>query len=150
MSKNNRKISNFIIDRKFQVTNALMISGIGIGAMIVLFGFYISRLNRLFMEMVAVTQNESAVNQLVLQAMKDVSFLTFGMAIATSAIMFVTSIVLSHRVAGAARGVQNYIAEIRKGNYDSQHKLRRYDYLHNIMADLRLLAQELKRKSSNS
>lgn len=140
-----RKIRNLLIDRKFQIKSALFISGAAVCSLAALFAVFMQRLHQLSMNILEVTASEAVVSTLISKALRDLSVMTLWTIVIAAVILFLLSIVFTHRVAGAARGIQNYINDLRNGDYETNRQLRKHDYLQNIMMDLRRFARELKK-----
>ncbi len=74
-------------------------------------------------------------------------FLSF-FAFVTSTVFYM--IVLGQRVGGPVIAICAYIQELQKGNYQAKRELRKNDELVPIMTELKILAEELAKKSGGS
>ncbi len=150
MSKNDRKISNFLLTPKFQLKLTYYYIGVGV-AIIVATGatvFYKMTVIRDIMNNSIVTdfgaQSKISEQMFVIAQISLVGFVAFAMA------SFIFALMISHRIAGPILAITDVIDELKKGNYSYGRKLRPYDELTLIMDNLHelktvLLDQQVKR-----
>ena len=147
MSRNNRKISNFLLTPKFQLKLTYYFIAFGIAVII-------STGSSIFYKMTVVCDimNNSVVTDFSSQTrisehifqMAEISlagFVVFAIA------SFIFALMVSHRIAGPIVAITAYIDEMIKGNYTYGRTLRPNDELTLIMDNLHELNTVLKAKS---
>lgn len=148
--KRPRKIHNLLVTPKFQMKYMFYfwVSGTSVlGAFVFLIYMKLNDIrhsvsNSQIVDFALQARVNSIFFELIIYAL--IALLIF------SIVTFFYSTIITHRVAGPSLAIQAYIAELRRGNYDYQRRLRDYDELHPIMDALKELAGELKRKDLES
>ncbi|MCZ6504183.1 MAG: hypothetical protein O6945_16935 [Gammaproteobacteria bacterium] len=148
MSKNDRKISNFLLTPRFQLKLTYYYIGVGV-AIIMATGatvFYKMAVIRDIMNTSVVTdfaaQSKISEQMFFIAQTSLVGFVAFAMA------SFIFALMISHRIAGPILAITAVIDELKKGNYSYGRKLRPYDELTLIMDNLHelrtvLMAQQV-------
>ena len=146
MSKNNRKISNFLLTARFQLKLTYYYIGVGVaiisatGATI----FYkITAILDILINSVVTdfaAQSKISEQMFLVAQISLVGSVTFAMA------SFIFALMISHRIAGPILAITDVIDELKKGNYSYGRRLRAYDDLTVIMDNLRELETVLKDK----
>ncbi len=136
MSKNDRKILNFLLTPRFQLKLTYYYIGVGV-AIIVATGatvFYEMTVIRDIMNNSVVTdfgaQSKISEQMFIIAQTSLVGFVAFAMA------SFIFALMISHRIAGPIIAITDVIDELKKGNYSYGRKLRPYDELTLIMDNL--------------
>ncbi len=124
MSKNDRKISNFLLTPRFQLKLTYYYIGVGV-AIIVATGatvFYEMTVIRDIMNNSVVTdfgaQSKISEQMFVIAQISLVGFVAFAMA------SFIFALMISHRIAGPVLAITDFIDELKKGNYIYGRRLR--------------------------
>lgn len=147
MSAANRRSSrNLLIDPNFQVKYAFYFASSGLAVLGLLFTLIMTRLNRALEEMPVIAGDPMRLEGLLTSLIYDVSLFSLVAFLANAVFSFGFALYMTHRVAGAAFNIENYIKEMTAGNYTTDRTLRKSDDLQAVMAALRELASTLKSK----
>ena len=149
MSRNDRKISNFLLTHKFQLKLTFYYIGVGVSIIAVTAGtvFYNMTLVRELMNNSVMTDfsSQSRITEYMFQV-GQISMLGFSaFAIAS----FIFSLMISHRIAGPMVAIVAFIHELKKANLSYGRTLRPNDELTVIMDELHLLQAALKQQEQN-
>jgi signal transduction histidine kinase len=149
MSGNQRKLSNFLLTPKFQLKLTYYYIAFGVAVIV-------STGTAVFFKMTAVRDimnNNAAID---FSSQSRISELTFQMAqisllgfVIFAMASFIFALMVSHRIAGPVLAINDYINEIKRGNYDYDRRLRPNDELTLIMDNLHELNDVLKEKAAN-
>jgi len=146
MSKNDRKLSNFLLTPQFQLKLTYYYIG---GGLLLIFGtagtvFYKMSLVRNIMNNAIATdfsaQSQISEHMFHIAQISMVGFVAFAIA------SFIFALMVSHRIAGPVVAISAFIEELKKGNYDYGRNLRPGDELTLIMDGLHELRAVLKGK----
>ena len=136
MSKNNRKISNFLLTARFQLKLAYYYIGVGVAIIsatgATIFYKITAILDILNNSVVTdfVTQSKISEQMFLVAQISLVGSVTFAMA------SFIFALIVSHRIAGPVFAITDFIDQLKKGNYSYDRRLRAYDELTVIMDNL--------------
>ncbi|MCB0408227.1 MAG: hypothetical protein KDD34_08490 [Bdellovibrionales bacterium] len=144
MIKSPRKIRNFLIQPGYQLKFSLyfVVSGMALlGVMIAVVFYKLKSLSDVVSRSGALDiKAQNMLNDLIF----DVTWISLAAFAGFALIVFVYSIVISHRIVGPTVAICAYIEELKKGNFDAKRTLRKYDELHQIMDSLQDFALKLK------
>ena len=144
MIKSPRKIRNFLIQPGYQLKFGLyfVVSGMALlGVMIAVIFYKLKSLSDVVSRSGALDiKAQNMLNDLIF----DVTWISLAAFAGFALIVFVYSIVISHRIVGPTVAICAYIEELKKGNFDAKRTLRKYDELHQIMDSLQDFALKLK------
>lgn len=145
MSKRNgRKLKNLLINPNFQLGQASLFA---LGCGLILAAFYGAMLYRVDQMITRITTPGYTSNQCVQTVAENlnqiIGLTAVGFSVSVLS-LFIWSLFLSHRVAGASHAILIYIRDLRNGQYDSNRQLRRSDHLQEIMKELHGLGKDLK------
>ena len=146
MSKNDRKLSNFLLTPKFQLKLTYYYIGVGVLLIVGTAGsvFYKMTLVRNIMNNSVATdftaQSRISEHMFHIAQISLVGFVAFAIA------SFIFALMVSHRIAGPVVAITAYVEELRKGNFDYGRNLRPGDELTIIMDALHDLKESLKNK----
>ncbi len=133
VSRNDRKISNFLLTPRFQLKLTYYYIGVGL-AIIIATGatvFYKMTVIRDIMNTSVVTdfaaQSKISEQMFFIAQTSLVGFVAFAMA------SFIFALMISHRIAGPVVAITDFINELKKGNYSYSRRLRPNDELTLIM-----------------
>ena len=150
MSRNNRKLSNFLLTPKFQLKLTLyfVVAGVGIIAATITAVYLKIMQVRALMNTALLTDftTQSQINSLMFEVagITLVGFVLFAIA------SFIFALMVSHRIAGPMVAILAFINELKIGNYDYRRSLRPYDELTAIMDALHDLAPVLREKTAGT
>jgi signal transduction histidine kinase len=147
VSRNDRKVSNFLLTPKFQLKLTYYYIAFGV-AVIVSTGsaiFYKMSVVRNIMNN-SIATDFSAQTQISEQTfqMAQISLLGFVVFAIAS---FIFALMVSHRIAGPIVAITAYIDEMKKGNYTYGRNLRPNDELTLVMDNLQELNTILREQS---
>jgi len=147
MSRNDRKVSNFLLTPKFQLKLTFYYMGVGVATIVATGGavyFKFMQVRALLNEVVMTDfTTQSQINAIMFE-IAQISLVGFVVFAITS---FIFALMVSHRIAGPIVAITAYVTELEKGNYDYGRKLRPNDELTLIMDALHDLAAVLKNRS---
>ena len=143
-----RRLRNLLIDPNFQVKYAFYFATCGVAVMAVLFILIVNRLNQLIGSLGAVPGAPLPASPHSATIIYDVAFYAVIAFFVNLIFSFWFALWVTHRVAGPARVIEAYIADIKAGNFENQRTLRKSDHLQSVMASLRDLAASLKAQST--
>ncbi len=142
--KYRRSLKNYLIDPNFQIKYAFYFAASGVAMMGVLFSMITYRLNQTMTEMASGAFDMMALESALSTIIYDVSFFCVIAFFLNIVFSFSFALFMTHRVAGASYVIENYIKELKAGDYSSDRTLRKSDDLQAIMVALRDLAAHLK------
>ena len=149
MMKHPRKLRNYLIRPGYQLRFGLyfVVSGMALlGTLVSIIFFKLKTLSEAVSKSGALDiKSQALLNDLIF----DVTWISLASFAAFSVIIFVYSIIISHRIVGPTVAICAYIDELKKGNLDAKRTLRKYDELHPIMDSLQDFALQLKTKDSS-
>jgi len=146
-ASNRRSFKNLLIDPNFQGKFVIYFASIGLVMMGLLFTAMMAKLNSVLVEIPSISTDIVRMETAVTGLIYDISLLTLIAFFANAMFSFSFAIFVTHRVAGAAYNIENYIKEIAAGTYNTERTLRKGDDLQSVMAALRDLACKLKAKN---
>lgn len=149
MAQQQRKISNMLVQPKFQLKLSFVYMFVG-GLILSVVGLVVLQITS---SVEALMNNnpvidfrvQGQINDLMLQCVQ-ASLVGFCVFVLFS---FVFALVVSHRVAGPQVAIGAYIEALKQGDYDYQRNLRPNDELNDIMDALKALAPILKARDKN-
>ena len=149
MSRNDRKLSNFMLTPQFQLKLTFYYIGVGVAIIA-------ATVAAVFLKFVQVRalMNESVLTDFTTQSqinaiLFDIAGMTFIGFVAFAIASFIFALMISHRIAGPMAAIMAYIGELKKGNYSYDRNLRPIDELTIIMDALHELAPALKEKATD-
>ena len=144
MKKNERRISNFLLTPKFQLKLSYYYMAVGV-AIIIATG------NVVYYKMMLVQDimNNSLATDFSAQSRITEHMFQIGQAsligfVAFAIASFTFALLVSHRVAGPALAITEFINELKEGNFEYGRRLRPNDELTVIMDNLHELNEVLK------
>ncbi len=144
--RSGRSIKNFVINPKFQMRMSFYFMSATMavmGIMLIFVYFQVSEVSHVVANAPGIgIDTQAQIDGILWNIVR--GFLIFIVFVVAAILTF--GVVISHRIAGPMYAILLYIAELKKGNYDSQRTLRPYDELTPIMDGLHELAAELKTK----
>jgi HAMP domain-containing protein len=146
-ASNRRSIKNLLINPNFQVKYALYFAASGMAMMGLLFTMMMIKLNGVIAEIPSFSTDIHGMETALTGLIYDISLFTLVAFFANAVFSFGFAIFMTHRVAGAAYNIENYIKEIAAGIYNTDRTLRKNDDLQAVAAALRDLASKLKAKN---
>lgn len=148
--KHPRKLKNYLIHPGYQLRFGLyfVVSGMALlGTLIAIIFFKLKSLSDAISRTGSLDlKSQAMLNELIF----DVTWISLTAFAAFSVVIFVYSIIISHRIVGPTVAICAYIEELKKGNLDAKRTLRKYDELHPIMDSLQDFALKLKVKNTSS
>lgn len=148
MSRNQRKIKNFLIRPKFQ----MRVTTYFIVCILAIFGGLLAVVQKHLNDVKTILMNSNvdfATNSQINATLGDLSQFTWIIFFISAVFAVLFSIIVSHRIAGPMTAICRFIDEMIEGNYDYNRVLRPYDELLPIMDRLQKLAGKLRGDSSS-
>ncbi len=149
MSRNNRKLTSFMLTPRFQLKLTFYFIGVG-------FAIIAATVAAVFLKFMQVRalMNESVLTDFTTQSqintiMFDIASISLLGFVLFAVAAFIFALMISHRIAGPIVAITAYIGELEKGNYDYGRRLRPNDELTLIMDALHELAPVLKEKTAS-
>ena len=150
MKKNERRISNFILTPKFQLKLSYYYMAVGVAIIVATGGVVYNKMilvqhimnNSLATDFSAqsrITEHMFQIGQVSL-----IGFVAFAIA------SFTFALIVSHRIAGPALAITQFIDELKIGNFEYGRRLRPNDELTVIMDNLHELNEVLKNNYSDN
>jgi signal transduction histidine kinase len=148
MTKNNRKLSNFMLTQGFQLKLAFYFVVVGIAIIA-------STVTAVYMKIIAARALINTATLIDFTTQSQINSTMFDVAVITlvgftlfAMASFTFALIVSHRIAGPTLAILVYINELKNGNYDHNRGLRPNDELTQIMDALHDLAPVLKAKTA--
>lgn len=141
-----RKIKNYLINPDFQLKFVVYFIVSGVAVVGGMMAFIIRTMTHLRQELLRQKYTSEGLRALLNETTTEMIFIMGLTLVIFAGVAFVYSVIISHRIAGPVVAINAFINDLKKGNYESQRRLRDYDDLKSIMDNLYELAESLKGK----
>lgn len=146
MSKNDRKLSNFLLTPKFQLKLTFYYMAVGFSIILATIGAVYLKFMQVRALMNEVVMSDFSTQSQINEIMFDIATISMLGFVLFAIASFIFALMVSHRIAGPVVAITAYIDQLKEGNFEYGRNLRPNDELTLIMDALHELSPVLKEK----